>query len=100
MPRFEVEIEMEEQQLQSLIARLSEKDVDIKILPGVLDILSGSVKTSNVLGAVLIDLKTGLMPDWQQNHCRQGCNRRARLGPAQHLCDHFADQPDRLCPFD
>jgi lipopolysaccharide/colanic/teichoic acid biosynthesis glycosyltransferase len=32
-----------------------------------LDILSGSVKTSNVLGAVLIDLKTSLMPLWQQN---------------------------------
>ncbi|HKZ68153.1 MAG TPA: sugar transferase, partial [Chitinophagaceae bacterium] len=26
-----------------------------------------SVKTNNVLGAVLIDLKTGLMPDWQQH---------------------------------
>ncbi len=54
-------------QTESIIERLSEKDVEIKILPNTLDILSGSVKTSNVFGAVLIDLKTGLMPDWQQN---------------------------------
>ncbi|MDP9230550.1 MAG: sugar transferase, partial [Bacteroidota bacterium] len=53
--------------VESIINRLSEKDVEIKIQPNTLDILSGSVKTSNVLGAVLIDLKTGLMPEWQQN---------------------------------
>ena len=53
--------------LESIINRLSEKDVEIKIQPNILDILSGSVKTSNVLGAPLIDLKTGLMPEWQQN---------------------------------
>lgn len=53
--------------LEAVINRLSEKDVEIKIPPDTLDILSGSVKVSNILGAVLIDLKTGLMPDWQQN---------------------------------
>lgn len=53
--------------LESLIVRLSEKDVAVKIEANTLDILSGSVRTSNVLGAVLIDLHTGLMPEWQQN---------------------------------
>jgi exopolysaccharide biosynthesis polyprenyl glycosylphosphotransferase len=53
--------------LEKVIDRLSEKNVEIKIQPSTLDILSGSVRTSNVLGAPLIDLKTGLMPDWQQN---------------------------------
>jgi exopolysaccharide biosynthesis polyprenyl glycosylphosphotransferase len=53
--------------LEKIIDRLSEKDVEIKIQPSTLDILSGSVKTSSVMGAALIDLKTGLMPDWQQN---------------------------------
>ena len=53
--------------LASIINRLSEKDVEIKIQPNILDILSGSVKTSNVMGAALIDLQTGLMPEWQQN---------------------------------
>ena len=53
--------------LEDIINRLSEKDVEIKIQPNTLDILSGSVKTSNVMGAALIDLQTGLMPEWQQN---------------------------------
>jgi len=53
--------------LENIINRLSEKDVEIKIQPSTLDILSGSVKTSNVMGAALIDLQTGLMPEWQQN---------------------------------
>jgi polysaccharide biosynthesis protein PslA len=53
--------------LENIINRLSEKDVEIKIQPNTLDILSGSVRTSNVMGAMLIDLKTGLMPEWQQN---------------------------------
>ena len=53
--------------LENIINRLSEKDVEVKILPNTLDILSGSIRTSNVLGALLIDLKTGLMPEWQQN---------------------------------
>jgi exopolysaccharide biosynthesis polyprenyl glycosylphosphotransferase len=57
----------EQARTEKIIERLSEKDVEIKILPNTLDILSGSVKTSNVFGALLIDLKTGLMPDWQQN---------------------------------
>lgn len=53
--------------LENIVARLSEKDVEIKIQPDTLDILSGSVKTNNVMGAALIDLNTGLMPDWQQH---------------------------------
>jgi exopolysaccharide biosynthesis polyprenyl glycosylphosphotransferase len=57
----------EQSGMEKIIERLSEKDVEIKILPNTLDILSGSVKTNNVFGAVLIDLQTGLMPVWQQN---------------------------------
>ncbi|MEO5946953.1 MAG: sugar transferase [Chitinophagaceae bacterium] len=57
----------EHQQIEDIINRLSEIDVEIKIHPNALDILSGSVKTSNVMGAVLIDMQTGLMPEWQQN---------------------------------
>jgi polysaccharide biosynthesis protein PslA len=57
----------EQSLLEKIINRLSEKDVEIKIQPNTLDILSGSVKTSSVMGAALIDLQTGLMPEWQQN---------------------------------
>lgn len=53
--------------LEKVIERLSEKDVEIKIQASTIDILAGSVKTSNVLDAVLIDLNTNLMADWQQN---------------------------------
>ncbi|MBL0130250.1 MAG: sugar transferase [Chitinophagaceae bacterium] len=61
-------LEKTEQPLwEQIINRLSEKDVEIKIQPNTFDILSGSVKTSNVMGAALIDLHTGLMPEWQQN---------------------------------
>lgn len=57
----------QKKQVESIIDILSEKDVEVKIVPDILDILSGSVKTSHVFGAVLSDIKTGLMPDWQQN---------------------------------
>jgi len=50
---------------ERIIQRLSEKDVEIKITPGILDILSGSVKTNNLFSAVLTDIHTGLMPEWQ-----------------------------------
>lgn len=57
----------EHEQMEDIINRLSEIDVEIKIQPNTLDIISGSVKTSNVMGAALIDMQTGLMPEWQQN---------------------------------
>ena len=50
---------------ENIIQRLSEKDVEIKITPGILDILSGTVKTNNLFSAVLTDMHTGLMPEWQ-----------------------------------
>jgi exopolysaccharide biosynthesis polyprenyl glycosylphosphotransferase len=57
----------EKEQVEKIIERLSEKDVEIKIAPNILDILSGSVKTSEVLGAMLSDIQTALIPAWQQN---------------------------------
>ncbi len=52
-------------EITSIINRISEKDIEIKITPSNLDILAGSVRTRNVLDAPLIDIKTGLMPEWQ-----------------------------------
>jgi exopolysaccharide biosynthesis polyprenyl glycosylphosphotransferase len=61
-------IDKKEQTLfENLLVRLSEKDVAIKTEASTLDILSGSVRPRNVLGAPLVDLQTGLMPEWQQN---------------------------------
>ena len=69
--RYQIELvviaidKTEQPLIESIINRLSEKDVAIKIQANTLDILAGSVRTNNVLGAVLIDLHTGLMPQWQ-----------------------------------
>ncbi len=52
---------------EPILQRLSEVDVEIKMYPNIKDILSGSVKTGNVMGALLIDINTALMPQWQQN---------------------------------
>ncbi len=57
----------EQEAAEKIIQRLSEKDLEIKIIPDILDILSGSVKTSNLFGALLIDIHTGLMPEWQMH---------------------------------
>jgi polysaccharide biosynthesis protein PslA len=55
----------DQEEAEKMVQRLSEKDVEIKIIPDILDILSGSVKTSNLFGALLSDIHTGLMPEWQ-----------------------------------
>jgi exopolysaccharide biosynthesis polyprenyl glycosylphosphotransferase len=55
----------DQEHAELIIQRLSEKDVEIKIIPDILDILSGTVKTSNIFGALLTDIHTGLMPEWQ-----------------------------------
>jgi exopolysaccharide biosynthesis polyprenyl glycosylphosphotransferase len=63
-----VAVDKSEQAVQEkLVERLSEQHVAIKMQPSAIDILSGSVRAGNVLGAVLIDLKTDPMPDWQQH---------------------------------
>ncbi len=57
----------ERTKLENILRQLSDKDVNIKILPDTIDIISGAVKTNNVLGVPLIDLHAGLIPLWQQN---------------------------------
>lgn len=50
-----------------LISALGDCGVRIMLVPDTLDILAGSVRTSNVLGAPLIDIHTDLLSPWQQN---------------------------------
>ena len=57
----------ERKEVESIINRLGDKEVDIKIVPSTLDILTGTVKTKNVLGPALTDINTNLIPEWQQN---------------------------------
>ncbi|MEJ7737053.1 MAG: exopolysaccharide biosynthesis polyprenyl glycosylphosphotransferase [Chitinophagaceae bacterium] len=54
-------------QIESIKNGLSEKNVEIKLDPNALDILSGSLKINGVDSPVLADINTGLMPEWQQD---------------------------------
>lgn len=54
-------------QLEAILQKLSSKEVNIKITPDTVDIISGAVQTTNVLGIPLIDIHAGLLPTWQQN---------------------------------
>jgi exopolysaccharide biosynthesis polyprenyl glycosylphosphotransferase len=57
----------EKEVAEKIIEQLGDLDVEIKIIPDILDILSGSVKTSYLYSAVLSDIHTGLIPEWQEN---------------------------------
>ena len=53
--------------LTKILQQLSDKDVNIKITPDAVDIISCAVQTSNVMGVPLIDVHSGLLPSWQKN---------------------------------
>ncbi len=53
--------------ITSILQTLSDKEVNIKITPDTVDIISGALQTGNVLGVPLIDIHSGLLPSWQQN---------------------------------
>lgn len=56
----------EHNKLDQILSQLSHRQVIIKITPDSYDIISGSVRTSNVFAAVLIEIYPELMPDWQR----------------------------------
>ena len=53
--------------LEKILQHLAEKEVNVKVMPDKVDILSGSVRTTNIMGTPLIEIHTGLMNPWQQN---------------------------------
>lgn len=50
-----------------IINDLEDKDIIIKIMPDMYDILSGSVKMTSIFGSPLIIINPSLMPIWQQS---------------------------------
>ena len=56
--------------LEEFLNIVTDLDVEIKITPDQLDLISGTIRTSNIMGDILIDIKTGLLPEWQQ-HLKQ-----------------------------
>jgi exopolysaccharide biosynthesis polyprenyl glycosylphosphotransferase len=57
----------ERNQLEKILQLLSDTEVNIKLTADNVDIISGAVKSNNVLGTPLIELQSGLMPEWQHN---------------------------------
>lgn len=53
--------------VEPAVDRLMNLEVEIRMVPDMLDILSGSVKTNNVLGTPLVEIYAARMPVWQQN---------------------------------
>ena len=57
----------DKQIIEEIVSVLTEKEIDIKLVPDTIDILAGSVKTSNVLGAMLMDIQTAAMSPEEQH---------------------------------
>ncbi len=56
----------EHHRLQDILTQLTVGGIVIKIQPDLYDLISGSVRTNNVMGAVMIEIYPQLMPDWQR----------------------------------
>lgn len=52
--------------LIKLISKCDQKNVGIKIVPDLYEILSGQAKTSQIYGMPLIDIMPQLMPEWEK----------------------------------
>ncbi len=66
--RVIISVDKKEQELIEEIVRiLTEREIDIKLVPDTIDILAGSVKTSNILGALLMDIQTATMSPEEQH---------------------------------
>lgn len=60
-------LDSRDEQLQPLISALSEMDVDMLMVPGLIDIIAGSVRSSNVVSGQFMRVLTSPMEPWQQN---------------------------------
>ena len=57
----------EREQISSVLELLIDQDVEIKIVPDKVDIMTGALKTDNIMDVLLIDIHAGILPEWQQN---------------------------------
>ncbi len=57
----------EHENLKKIIEELENSKADVKIIPDMYDIITGSVKMNHLFGVPLIQIKTDLMPAWQLN---------------------------------
>jgi exopolysaccharide biosynthesis polyprenyl glycosylphosphotransferase len=52
--------------IKPILAEIFGYPVVIKVIPDMLDILSGSLKVNSLFGTLLLEIKEGMMPVWQQ----------------------------------
>ena len=52
--------------LVDIISKLENKDIGLKIVPDLYEILSGQARTSQLYGIPLIDIMPELMPEWEK----------------------------------
>ncbi|MGB0933477.1 MAG: sugar transferase [Lishizhenia sp.] len=56
----------EHEKIRKLIAQIQGRNIRIKLIPDMYDILSGSVKMNNIFGALLIEIDSEILPVWQR----------------------------------
>ena len=56
----------EHEKIRKLIAQIQGRNIRIKLIPDMYDILSGSVKMNNIFGALLIEINSEILPVWQR----------------------------------
>ena len=63
----------EHEKINGIINDLSDKEVKIKVITDMYNILTGSVKINSIFGALLIEVNAELMPNWQKslNECKE-----------------------------
>ena len=57
----------EHNQINSILQRIDNKNLVIKVIPTLYDILTGSVKMTSLYSAPLIQISRDLLPEWQAN---------------------------------
>ncbi|MCU0387439.1 MAG: sugar transferase [Chitinophagaceae bacterium] len=62
-----IALEKDEENATKVLSILAEKDTDIFLVPGIIDIISGSVKAGEVLQGQFIRMHTNPLQGWQQN---------------------------------
>lgn len=57
----------EHNKIQEIVSTLDYRNVTVKAIPDMFDILSGTVKMSTIYTSPLVKISNGLMPAWQEN---------------------------------
>ncbi|MGY6562126.1 MAG: sugar transferase [Luteibaculaceae bacterium] len=57
----------EHAKLESILNEIQDPEIKVKIVPDMYSIVAGQVKTTNIFGAPLIEVKRGLMQPWELN---------------------------------